>query len=97
MVGAEVTLSRYSRTKPVLHTRPDHRILDAIPMPGARFGRHRDGATLGTEYEVTKPLPDSVTQGDVAPWFEQPGGGTLFYFDKPIQWYLDNGYLREIH
>jgi hypothetical protein len=49
------------------------------------------------EYEIVKPLPDSVTQGEIAPWFEQAGGGTQYYFDKPIEWYLKNGYLKEVH
>ena len=49
-----------------------------------------------TQYEVVKPLPDSVVQGDVAPWFEQPGGGTQYMFDHPLEWYVENGYLRKV-
>jgi hypothetical protein len=49
------------------------------------------------QYEVVKPLPDSVTQGRIAPWFEQPGGGTQYFFDHPIKWYVEHGYLQEIH
>ena len=48
------------------------------------------------QYEVVKPLPESVTQGKIAPWFEQPGGGTQYFFDHPIKWYVDHGYLQEI-
>jgi uncharacterized protein YukE len=47
-------------------------------------------------YRVEKPLPDTVTQGDIAPAFEMPGGGTQYFFDKPIQWYIDHGYMTEI-
>jgi hypothetical protein len=47
-------------------------------------------------YRVEKPLPPEVTQGEIAPAFEMPGGGTQYFFDKPIQWYLDNGYLSEV-
>lgn len=42
---------------------------------------------------MLKPLPDSVTKGPVAPAFGQQGGGGQYYFDKPIQWYIDEGYL----
>ncbi len=48
------------------------------------------------EYEVVKPLPESVTEGKVAPWFEQPGGGVQYKFDHPISWYVKNGYLKEV-
>lgn len=50
-----------------------------------------------TQYEVLKPLPDSVTEGAIAPWFEQPGGGVQYVFDHPISWYVENGYLGEVH
>ncbi len=47
-----------------------------------------------TQYEVLKPLPEGVTEGSIAPWFEQPGGGVQYVFDHPISWYVENGYLR---
>ncbi|GAA5163781.1 glycohydrolase toxin TNT-related protein [Ornithinimicrobium tianjinense] len=48
-------------------------------------------------YRVVRPL-DGVTEGEIAPWFEQPGGGLQYHFPEPrdIQWYIDNGYLVEI-
>ncbi|WP_224276257.1 TNT domain-containing protein [Nocardioides lacusdianchii] len=49
-----------------------------------------------TQYEVLKPLPESVTEGRIAPWFEQPGGGVQYMFDKPMSWYVENGYLRKL-
>lgn len=49
------------------------------------------------EYEVVRPLPRSVQQGDIAPWFEQPGGGTQYFFrGHDIDWFVRKGYLREI-
>ncbi|WP_017933767.1 TNT domain-containing protein [Nocardioides sp. Iso805N] len=48
------------------------------------------------QYRVEKPLPSDVTQGEIAPWFEQPGGGVQYKFDKPIQWYVDHGYLKVV-
>lgn len=56
-------------------------------------------SSIGHEYhqfEVIKPLPESVTEGKIAPWFEQPGGGVQFKFDRPMMWYVKNGYLREL-
>lgn len=48
------------------------------------------------EYRVAKPLPDDVTQGKIAPWFEQSGGGLQYKFSHPIQWYVDHGYLEVV-
>lgn len=48
------------------------------------------------QYKVLKPLPDSVTEGKTAGWFDQPGGGTQYKFDKDIQWYIDNKYLGRV-
>lgn len=64
----------------------------------------RPGAASPTDrgyhrYQVVKPLPKLVTQGKVAPWFGQKGGGTQFNFeagDRNIQWYVDHGYLKRV-
>ena len=48
------------------------------------------------QYRVAKPLPPEVTEGKIAPWFEQAGGGVQYKFDKPIQWYVDHGYLKVV-
>ena len=47
-----------------------------------------------TEYTVVKPIP-KVTQAEVAPWFDQPGGGIQYKLLNSIQWYIDNGYILE--
>lgn len=60
-------------------------------LPPSNIGREYH------EYEVVHPLPESVTQGPIAPWFEQPGGGTQYFFEHPLEWYVENGYLKEIH
>lgn len=49
-----------------------------------------------TQYEVLRPLPEGVIEGRIAPWFEQPGGGVQYVFDRPLDWYVENGYLREL-
>lgn len=46
------------------------------------------------QYEVVKPLPNA-TQSNVLPWFGQKGRGTQFELEKPVQWYLDNGFLEQ--
>ena len=47
------------------------------------------------QYRVLRPL-DSALEGLVAPWFNQPGGGSMVVLGKPIRWYLDRGYLVEL-
>ncbi len=48
-------------------------------------------------YEVQKPLP--VIQGEIAPAFGQPGGGTQMLPNLPdrvnVQWLINEGYLRK--
>ena len=44
-------------------------------------------------YKVLVPI--KVYEGTVQPWFFEQGGGTQYMFEKPIQYYLDNGYLEE--
>jgi hypothetical protein len=55
-------------------------------------------------YEVLKPF--KVEAGEIAPAFEQPGGGIQFVLDGThipgaparvdVQWLIDNGYLKEL-
>jgi YD repeat-containing protein len=48
------------------------------------------------QYEVVQPIPN-VTQAKALPWFGQPGMGTQFQLPRPVQYYLENGYLKVIH
>ncbi|WP_167372058.1 TNT domain-containing protein, partial [Lonsdalea iberica] len=45
-------------------------------------------------YEILKPI-DDVSKSKVLPWFGQKGKGTQYELPKPVQWYIDNGYLGE--
>ena len=45
-------------------------------------------------YEILKPI-DDVSKSKVLPWFGQKGQGTQYELPKPVQWYIDNGYLGE--
>ncbi len=44
-------------------------------------------------YEVARPF--RVQSGITLPWFGAPGGGIQYKTYRPIQWYLDEGYLME--
>lgn len=50
------------------------------------------------QYEVIKPLP--VIQGEIAPAFGEPGGGTQILAnlsDKVnVQWLIDNGFIKAV-
>jgi len=46
-------------------------------------------------YEVMKPI-EGVRTGQVAPWFDEVGGGIQHELPNSVQWLLDNGYLREV-
>lgn len=48
-------------------------------------------------YEVVRPLPSSVTEGPIAPAFEQPGGGVQHFFDKSVDEYVRQGYLKQVY
>lgn len=45
-------------------------------------------------YEVVNPV--EVKAGEIAPWFDQPGGGTQFKFDKSINELLDAGIIKKV-
>lgn len=45
------------------------------------------------QYEVVQPIPGAL-QSRVLPWFGRRGMGTQFELEKPVQWYLDNDYLK---
>lgn len=47
------------------------------------------------QYEIIKDIPN-VSVGTAVPWFDQPGGGTQYMFDIPIEVLVLKGYLREI-
>ncbi len=93
---------------PVPNTIQRGDIIDRIGGPNGKFASPADTpygeraippSSIGREYhqyEVVKHPPESVTQGKTAPWFEQSGGGTQYVFDRPIDWYVRNGYLKEV-
>ncbi|MEN6351748.1 MAG: glycohydrolase toxin TNT-related protein [Syntrophomonas sp.] len=45
-------------------------------------------------YEVQKPV--EVLSGEIAPWFDQPGGGIQYMFDKSIRELIEAGILIKV-
>lgn len=89
MLGKGEVLSRFG--KPTgSYTAPDSTPFEARAMPleesdyGASFCR----------YIVIKPF--RVSKSVIAPAFNRVGGGIQYKSEKAIQYYLDNGYLKEV-
>lgn len=45
-------------------------------------------------YEILKPI--DVQSGKIAPWFDQPGGGTQYQFTQSIEDLIQSEYLRRL-
>jgi len=44
--------------------------------------------------KVVKPI--DALGGEIAPWFDQLGGGIQYKFNNTIQELLDGGYIRKV-
>ena len=49
-----------------------------------------------SEFIVTKPIPN-VTQAEIAPWGDSPGGGIQYLLPRPIKELEAGGYLRKLN
>ena len=49
-----------------------------------------------SEFIVTKPIPN-VTQAEIAPWGDSPGGGIQYLLPRPIKELVADGYLRKLN
>ncbi|WP_347114316.1 glycohydrolase toxin TNT-related protein [Leclercia sp. S52] len=90
-------------------TLPTGTIVDRYGYPGGSFvspaGVPFEQRALPSSYETTKPYfqyeilkpIDDVSQGKILPWFGQKGQGTQYELPKPVQWYLDKDYLKEVN
>ncbi|KQW47925.1 hypothetical protein ASC77_16080 [Nocardioides sp. Root1257] len=47
-------------------------------------------------FQLARPFPPEVQEGVTAPWFGQPGGGAMVVLDRPIRWYVDQGFLDPV-
>lgn len=47
-------------------------------------------------FEVVTTFPLGVLEGRAAPWFGQPGGGAMLVLDRPVRWYVDHDYLKQL-
>lgn len=46
-------------------------------------------------YEIVKPI--EVKSGEIAPWFEEPGGGIQYLLPDNIKNLLESGMIRRIY
>uniref|UniRef100_UPI003872FFDE hemagglutinin repeat-containing protein n=1 Tax=Klebsiella aerogenes TaxID=548 RepID=UPI003872FFDE len=88
-------------------TLPTGTMIDRYGYPGGSFvsplGVPFEQRALPSSYETTKPYfqyeilkpIDDVSQGKILPWFGQKGQGTQYELPKPVQWYLDNDYMKK--
>ncbi|EOV8483338.1 glycohydrolase toxin TNT-related protein, partial [Klebsiella aerogenes] len=86
---------------------PTGTMIDRYGYPGGSFvsplGVPFEQRALPSSYETTKPYfqyeilkpIDDVSQGKILPWFGQKGQGTQYELPKPVQWYLDNDYMKK--
>lgn len=65
---------------------------DQLSLPPDRL----NGSTIRLNYRVLRPLPDGVQMGEIAPGFEQRGGGTQYYFPGGLERLVKLGYIEEI-
>jgi Tuberculosis necrotizing toxin len=47
-----------------------------------------------TKYKILKPLP--VESGEIAPWFDQPGGGTQYKAKLSAKQLVEQGFIEPI-
>jgi len=63
------------------------------------FGKRALPASYASQtpqkYKVLKPIPN-VEEGQIIPWFNQPGMGIQYKLEKSVQWYINEGYLQII-
>lgn len=48
------------------------------------------------KYKVIKPITN-VEEGQIIPWFGQPGKGIQYKLEETVQYYIDEGYIIEIN
>lgn len=80
---------------------PDGSFLGNVgdPYPNRSLAPHSENATYH-RYKVMDEM--EVTTGEIAPWFDQPGGGTQIIKYKPngkpytVKELINEGYLVEI-
>lgn len=47
-----------------------------------------------SKFEVVKSI--KVQSGEIAPWFDQPGKGVQYKFDKSIKTLIEEGYIKRV-
>lgn len=71
---------------------------DYVTKPGADPGKlslpPTTNPSVYIKYEVVKPIL-GVEEATIMPWAGDSGLEVQYKLPKPIQWYIDNGYLIE--
>lgn len=70
--------------------------LFAMGTPLAQRGIRLNNEKPYRVFEVMAPLPLAVLEGLTAKTSSNPGGGAIVVLDKPLRWYLDHNFLREL-
>jgi hypothetical protein len=82
--------------------------LDRYGYPGGSYlsllGSSFEGRSLPPSYLTNKPYfkyeviksINGVTESHALPWFGQKGMDIQFKTPNSVQWYIDNGYMREV-
>ncbi|WP_225622578.1 glycohydrolase toxin TNT-related protein [Dickeya fangzhongdai] len=66
-----------------------------VPFTERALPSSYETTRLYFQYEIIKPIPD-VPKSKILPWFGQKGTGTQYELPKPVQWYLDNDYMKKV-
>lgn len=70
--------------------------LFALGTPLATRGVKLNHVKEYRAFKVLAPLPMAVLEGITAKTTTNPGGGSIVVLDRPLRWYLDHHYLREL-
>ncbi len=65
------------------------------PLPQRSLPLGSENRPLNT-YKIVKPI-NEVQSGKVAPWFDQPGGGTQYKLPQSVDDLLKSGHLEQIN
>ena len=68
---------------------------EGTPFESRNLQSFKNDMSMYARYEVVKPI-SGVKIGAAAPWFGYPGGGTQYCLPKPIQFYIDKGFIIKL-
>lgn len=72
-----------------------HLFAGGTPFP-ERAQPPSEAALPTRRYIVARPLIVGARERIAEPAFAQPGGGAMLVLDRPLRWYVDEGFLRRL-